>query len=243
MPVYGVAMSVKKPAPPDLLDAFAELARTLLAQEDVAHKLRKVVELAVQTIEGCDHAAITLIRGRGLSTEVASDEVGPLVDAIQYETDEGPCLDAIREHRTVVADNLAEEDRWPNFAKRTAEETGVVAMLAFRLFVDEDTMGALNLYSRQVGAFTASEASQHVGVVFAAHAAVAWSSARHQEQLQEALRTRELIGQAMGILMASSHLSKDRAFEQLKRVSQALNIKLRDVADYVTMTGALPDRP
>lgn len=209
-------------------ETFAEVARSLLAQEDVQHTLQRIVELAVETIDGCDFAGITFIKGKELSTPAASGDVPRQVDAIQYEVGEGPCLDAIREHEIFRTGDLAQERRWPRFSSRAQKETGVTSMLCFRLFVEGDTLGALNLYSKARDAF--DEQASAVGSVFAAHAAVALSTALHDEQMEEALRSRDVIGQAKGILMAREGVGPEEAFDMLRRASQRVNIKLRDVA-------------
>lgn len=216
----------------ELARVFAEIARTLLAEEDLAATLVKICTLAVKTIGGCDHAGITLVQGRNVSTEGASDEVPELVDAIQYQTGEGPCLNAISAHEVFLTDDLAEEARWPKFATRAVEETGVHSMLSLRLFADGDTMGALNLYSKATAAF--DDEAREVGSVFAAHAAVAMASAKDHEHMQEAVRSRDVIGQAKGILMARQDITEGEAFDLLRRASQRLNIKLRDVAQAVS---------
>jgi transcriptional regulator with GAF, ATPase, and Fis domain len=209
-------------------DAFAEIARALLAEGDVQHTLQKICDLAVETIDGCDHAGISFLRGRKVDTPAASDDVPRQVDMIQYEVGEGPCLDAIREHEVFETGDLGSEHRWPNFAARAQRETGITSMLCFRLFVAGDTLGALNLHSKAANAF--GDESRRVGLVFAAHAAVALSNAIHGEQMEEALRSRDLIGQAKGILMVREGVSAEKAFDMLRRASQRLNVKLRDVA-------------
>lgn len=209
-------------------DAFAEMARALLAEDDVQHTLQKICDLAVETIDGCDHAGISFLKGRKVDTPAASDDVPRHVDRIQYEVGEGPCLDAIREHAVFETGDLGREHRWPQFASRAQRETGITSMMCFRLFVEGDTLGALNLYSKAANAF--GEESRTVGLIFAAHAAVALSSAIHDEQMEEALQSRDLIGQAKGILMAREGITADQAFDMLRRASQRLNVKLRDVA-------------
>lgn len=209
-------------------EVFADVARSLLAQADVAHTLQKVVDLAVETISGCDHAGISFLRHGEGSTPAASDGVPLTVDAIQYETGEGPCLSAICGDEVCESNDLRSETRWPSFAARAADATGVRSMLCFRLFVGGDTLGALNLYSKQVDAF--DEGSRTVGLVFAAHAAMALSTAMHDQQMGEALESRDVIGQAKGLLMAREGVDADEAFDMLRRASQRLNLKLRDVA-------------
>ncbi|MBW3613939.1 MAG: GAF and ANTAR domain-containing protein [Actinobacteria bacterium] len=221
-----------------LAQTFAELARRLLAEDSVQATLDRIVEAAVDTIGGCDYAAVSLVEKRKISTAASTGDVPQQVDAIQYETDQGPCLDAIKDHEVLEVDDLMKEDRWPEFSKRAAEETSIRSMLSFRLFNEEDTVGALNLYAKDVGAF--EEDAVAVGSVFAAHAAVALVGARKQEQLQGAIESRDTIGQAKGILMARQALTEAEAFDVLVRASQRTNAKLRDVAEQVAHTGDVP---
>ncbi|MGI9119771.1 MAG: GAF and ANTAR domain-containing protein [Acidimicrobiales bacterium] len=229
-------------AEPDLAATFASVARELRAEApSVQATLERMVRLAVETIEGCDHAGISYVEGRRITTPAASDEIPGKVDAIQYEVDEGPCLDAIREHEMFQTDDLTLERRWPRFSQRVVRETGVVSMLSFRLFVDEDTLGGLNLHSKKKAAFDADDRA--VGSVFAAHAAIALSAAVKQQQLEEAVQTRDVIGQAKGILMARQSLTAEQAFDILRRASQRLNIKLKEVADRVAAQAPSQTKP
>lgn len=106
-----------------------------------------------------------------------------------------------------------------------------MTMMCFRLFIAGDTLGALNLCSKAVDAFDDRTAA--AGSVFAAHAAVALSRALHDEQMEEALQSRDVIGQAKGVIMAREGVGPDQAFDMLRRASQRLNVKLRDVARQV----------
>ncbi|MBW3651647.1 MAG: GAF domain-containing protein, partial [Actinobacteria bacterium] len=137
----------------ELAGTFAELARALLAEPTLDATLQKIVSRAVGTINGCESAGISLIEKRKITTAASSNDTPEQVDAIQYETDQGPCLEAIRDHEVLCTDDLAGDERWPDFASRAANETGVRSMLSFRLFAESDTMGALNLYSKVPGAF------------------------------------------------------------------------------------------
>ena len=214
-----------------LAETFAEISGVLLAEPDVQRTLDKMCVLLPVTVEGCDHAVVTVVRNQHLDSPAASDDVGPAVDAIQFEVDDGPCVEAIREHHTVVADDLVTEARWPKFSRRAVEATGVRSMLAFRLFVAGDTLGSLNLYSKRPGAFT--EESLAVGTIFAAHASVALRAARTKEdlaRLREVVETRELIGQAKGILMGRRGISSEAAMELLCRGAERLKVELRELA-------------
>jgi len=162
-------------------EAIAEVARQLQAEGSAQETLQTMVELAVSTISGCDHAGVSIVERNGeIDTPAASDDVPRQVDALQYESDEGPCLDAIRAHAVFQTDDLGAERRWPKFSSRATRETGVRSMLSFRLFVEQGTLGALNLYSKRRGAF--DDDSLRIGEVFAAHAAVALEGARQRDR-------------------------------------------------------------
>ena len=160
--------------------AFADVARALQSEGTAQEILQRIVDLAPRLIEPCQHAGITMVVGRQVTTPAASGAVPLAVDRIQYEANQGPCLDALRKHAVFTTDDLRVETRWPDFASRAATETGVRSMLSFRLFVEEDTLGSLNLYSAEPAAFGANETA--TGGVFAAHAAVALSSARDRDR-------------------------------------------------------------
>ena len=131
---------------------------------------------------------------------------------------------------------MATETRWPLFAER-ATEAGASGMLSIQLYVEGDDIGALNLYSREAGAFT--DESEHIGLMFAAHAATAYMGARDRSGLMATVTTRNLIGQAQGILMERHRVTADQAFAMLSKVSQENNVKLRDLADRLVDTGTL----
>jgi GAF domain-containing protein len=229
----------------NLAEVFADIARHLHEQSSPEEVVDRITRAAVDTVEGCDHAAVSILRRHGrIETRGATDDVPPAVDAIQYEVGQGPCLDAIDEHEVFQIDDLATDERWPPFSRRAADETGVRSMLSFRLFVEADTIGALNLYSRGVGAF--DEQARSVGTILATHAALALRSAQDKEraeQLDQAVASNRVIGMAMGVLMARGRMTEQEAFSVLSRASQHLNRRLRDVASTVVETGLVPDRP
>lgn len=221
----------------DPVDVFAEVARSLAGEETLEATLQGIVTQAMQTVQGAEFASISLILARReVKTVATTDDVGVRCDAAQYDAGEGPCLDAIWEQEIVVVNDLSATDRWPTFAAK-ATELGVCSMLAFRLFVEDDRMGALNLYASRPGSFT--DECAHLGAAFAAHAAVAWNHARVIQGLKAANDTRTVIGQAQGILMAELKVTGDVAFGLLRESSQDRNLKLRDVAQEVVDTGTL----
>ncbi|MFI9011144.1 GAF and ANTAR domain-containing protein [Actinosynnema sp. NPDC053489] len=222
----------------DLAVRLNEVARALHRQDSAQDTLDEIVRAAVDTIPGAWHAGImTIVGKRDVETVAATDDIPRDVDQVQYDTGQGPCLTALYLHKIVSAPDLTEESRWPVFAKR-ALELDVASMLSFRLYVDGDDLGALNLYSPDVRAF--DEESEHVGLLFAGHAAVALATAQEREHLADAVLTRDLIGQAKGILMERHKLTADQAFAVLVRASQQGNLKLRELAERLTRTGELP---
>lgn len=224
-----------------LSQRLATIARLL--DTGTAHEtLQLIVDLAVATVPGCEHAGISFVHRRKISTPAASDAVALRVDAVQFEAGQGPCLDAIQEDRIFKSDDLSTETRWPLFAARAHAETGIRSMLGLRLFARGRTMGALNLMSAEPRAF--DDDSLSTAALFAALAAVALNAAQTEETLQLALKSRDIIGQAMGILMERHGITDKEAFQRLSTASQSLNVRLKDVADQVVLTGEdSPDAP
>ncbi len=212
----------------ELAEVFADVARVLLDEQDVGTTLDRICQLAVQTLPECEAAGISIATDSLVSNHATTDELPRIVDAIQSETQEGPCVDAIREHQVFVTGSLSKEVRWPRFARRAHLETGVESILSLRLFTDEHTMGALNLYSTRPDAFDDHDVA--LGSVFAAHAAVALAGAQRRANLETKALTRDVIGMAKGIIMARQNVSEDEAFDVLRRASQRMNVKLRELA-------------
>ena len=218
---------------------LSELARTLQAEDDLEKTLRQIVDTAVDTVPGAQHASISKIqRRREVTTLSATGELPRAIDHAQYDSGQGPCLDTLYDEQTVRLSDVGAEQRWPKFTAR-ARELGVGSMLAVQLFVREDGLGALNLHSAEPNAF--DDSSEHVALMFAAHAAVAMANEQERQDMRAAVSTREVIGQAQGILMERFKITAEMAFRLLVRVSQDTNRKLRDIADELTATGQLPE--
>ena len=220
-----------------LAEKFSELSRTLQEQDDLDATLQAIVVAATDTVPGVEYASISAVRKhREVTTIAATGDLPRAVDQAQYDAGEGPCLQSLYEQQTVRLPDIAAETRWPRFAAR-AREIGMGSMLAIQLYVTGADLGALNLHSTRANAFT--DESEQVGLLFAAHAAVAIVGAREQAQLQTAINSRDLIGQAKGILMERYKISAQEAFQLLVLASQNANIKLIDVAGYLARTGLL----
>jgi transcriptional regulator with GAF, ATPase, and Fis domain len=239
-PVRQAVGSTGHSADPGIARQLSELARELQADLTTEALLRHIMMAALTEVPGTQHAGITLVTGREFATPAASDELAERIDQIQYETDEGPCLDAARHHETVRCDDLRTEARWPRFARQAAD-LGVLSMLSFQLFAGEDSFGALNLYAGNTAAF--GQDSESSGILLASHAALAMAAARTQAGLLTALDSREMIGQAKGILMERYKITGVEAFGLLVASSQAMNRKLRAIAEHLVATGELLTPP
>ena len=223
--------------PHDLIDALADLARDMQQESGSQATLEKAVTAAIALVPGAEEGSISVVARRSEVTSwAASDELPRRVDELQSEVGQGPCLDAAFDAEVVDVPDVAHETRWPDFAERAAR-LGAGSMLSFRLYVSGSDLGALNLYSRTPGAF--DEESRQVGLPFAAHAAVALAQVQQREHLLTALDSRDLIGQAKGILMERYKLTAVQAFQLLTTASQHRNLKLREVAEELTSSGQL----
>jgi GAF domain-containing protein len=233
---------LREPGGTDLLAGqLGEFARSLQGRDDTDSLLDDVVAAAVALIPGVDEGSISMVMGRKqVISRNPSSELPRVVDELQAETGEGPCLDAVYTEQTVRVPDMAHEERWPKFAARAAA-AGAASMLTFQLYVEGDNLGALNLYARRPFAF--DEESEHVGVLFATHAAIALVGAQRRDNLERGMETRDLIGQAKGILMERYHVSGPRAFVLLSQASQRSQLKLREVAEQLSRTGELPPAP
>ncbi|MGH8891428.1 MAG: GAF and ANTAR domain-containing protein [Acidothermaceae bacterium] len=213
---------------------LSDLARDLQQQDDPDETMASIVSAAITAIPGVDEASISVvIARRRAESHAASGELPKRIDELQSKLGEGPCLDAAYEEQTVRVPDMRTEQRWPEFSRR-AYEAGAGSMLSFQLYVEEDNLGALNLYAHEPNAF--DDESEHIGLLFAAHAAVAYAGAQKQEQLRIGMSSRDIIGQAKGILMERHNLSADQAFRVLIRASQDRNQKLLHIAEQVVQS-------
>src|SRR3712207_5560630 len=161
------------------------------------------------------------------------------LDTLQYKLGEGPCVATLRDQHMIVAEELQDDTRWPRYVPR-ATEAGVRAQLGVQLYTSEETLGGLNFYSTTTS--TIHPDAPGSAELFATHAALALDHARHTDQASEAMPTRQLIGQAVGILMERFEITEDRAMLLLVRVATTGQLKLRDVAREVVDQVALRAR-
>lgn len=211
------------------LDLLGRLAERF-TPGDLDHTLEQVTAAAVEVLPGVHYASITVRHANGrLETAAPTDPMLLGLDAAQYELQEGPCYYAAVDTAYVTSTHLAADERFPRYGP-LAVKAGIKAQAGLRLFDTPrpSAQAALNVYSRDVGSF--GDMSM-VAQLFVHQSAVALDYAREIENLQQAMRTRQLIGRAVGIAMERYQLTEERAFAFLARVSQTRNVKLRAVAE------------
>jgi len=221
-----------------LIQHFADVSRHFHVSEDVDESMHRITTAARDAIGGCESASISLLRRGGVETRGATDQLSRDGDQIQYEQGEGPCLDAAMEGRWLYEPDLRAEPRWPRTARRLVDELGIRSMFSCRLALEvapNKTLGGINLYATRTYAF--SEQDQMLAILLASLGAVVINGAQQQEQLRAAIKSRQLIGEAVGILRAKHDLDSQQAFEMLSKASQRMNVKLRELAQRISDGG------
>ena len=208
--------------------------------------LRLVVELARTSVNGADGVSVSLLRHGELMTVAASDETIMEMDTEQYATGEGPCVDASLRGRWFHAESLDIETRWPSFTPR-AQALGIKAILSSPLKSFEFPVGALNIYSRTASTFDVK--AQETAAICAHKASVILSDARAgvtdsqmAVRFQEALRSREIIAIAKGIVMERERVNEDDAFTTLRVLSLDGEVPLLNRAEAVMNSAKRTER-
>ena len=220
---------------PDGVDAthlrIAELVQNLHSRSDADADtvIAELAEHAAVEVPGAQYAGITITRnGKHIETPAATHLYPMLLDKIQQRHQEGPCLTAAWDEKTVHVADLETDDRFPLYRQDALAETPIRSIMAFQLFIASETMGALNVYAEKSNVF--GDESRNIGLVFAAHSSVAWNSARRDQQFKNALASRDVIGQAKGMIMERYGVDAVQAFELLRKLSQDSNVPLVKVA-------------
>jgi GAF domain-containing protein len=221
-----------------LVDAFVEIADTLVDDFDVIEFLHTLAERCVQLLD-VDAAGLMLADSHGqLHAAAASTENARLLELFELQSNSGPCMDAFRTAAQVVnADLSASQERWPNFAE-AAQATGFVSVHALPLRLRSIVIGALNLFCARPGPL--SEADVRTGQALADVATIGilaqrtvYQSEQLSTQLQQALNSRVIIEQAKGMLAERLHITTDAAFVLLRGHARNHNLHLSDLARHV----------
>ncbi|MBC7372958.1 MAG: GAF and ANTAR domain-containing protein [Frankiales bacterium] len=237
------------PTPPEhlgpaLLEGLHTLALSGQTRQVLDAALTMVVTMCHAVIGNADGVSITLPRDGRYNTVAASNDVVLAMDHDQYDTGEGPCLDAARHGERFHIDALGEEVRWSQFVPR-ARARGIESVLSSPLFDTGKAHGALNIYARTVGAFAVHE--KQWADAFALQASVVVTAAQHalpsaqlSGQLVQALTSRTLIARAQGWVMHRDDLDADGAWAALIAISRSTSLPLRDVCAELIGDGGDP---
>lgn len=212
-------------------DGVLDLAQTVLAVHDTTDSEETIERLTAysRTAVGCDDGGVMMAAPRNnYTTSGATSDAVVRAHELQVELDEGPCLAALEEHEAIyrVTDTLTDEP-WPKWSAEVAE-LGYRSVMSVPLSTKTRRYGSLNAYARRPDAFDHDDMA--VMLVLARHAAASLAATLDIEGLRRAVDARKMIGIAMGMIMERYGLDADRAFDVLRRLSQAENRKLREVA-------------
>ena len=226
----------------DPATVFAALAEIIYQGSDAAEMYAAICVAATLAIRGCDHASLLMRENDRYITVGASDRLAHHIDELERRAGDGPCIDAIEEETPQIDPDLTTPSLWPKLASILVAETPVRGAMGFRLLVDKRKGAALNLFSDTPNLFDAESAGR--AAVLAAFASVAINAVAKGEDaasLRRGLLSNREIGKAVGMLMLLHGMTEDQAFDLLRRHSQALNIKLAEVARAVIENrGRLP---
>jgi len=219
---------------------MASLLGVRLNQGPLDEVLQQLVEIADDALPSTDAVSTTLVREDKAWTAAFAGQLARDADEMQYEHGYGPCIEAGTTGTILLVEDTREETRWPDYTARVAER-GVLSSLSVPLPIQADVVGALNCYSRAPSAFppeaieVAKELAGHLAV--AVGNAVAYTdAARLVEQMRNAMSSRAVIDQAMGVIMAQNRCGPQAAFAILTRTSQNRNVKLREIAHNIVAT-------
>lgn len=232
---------LEEPSPEHLLEeALSSLHRLLFSDGPLDDAMRRIASLAAVAIPACDLCSVSVVDGGRVVISASNDSQAERFDQYQYDTGDGPCLTASRTGDVQRIPTLTREERWSDFVTLAAAE-GLQSVMSVPLRVDTTVMGALNLYSLR-GVFKPTD--DWLSESFARSAAISLANAEAYQRAQDlasnlkvALESRDIIGQAKGIVMERLRCTNDEAFDILREASQRRNEKLRDLAQDVVDTG------
>ena len=224
-----------QPIPGEATQAFASLAEVVYTGSSSQEVLDAICRAAVDIVPGADHACISVLeKDQQLRTRAANDDIARLMDRLESEAREGPCLDSIVEDSVQRDEDIASSSTWPALAQLTLSRTPIRGMLGFRLQQGAGGRSALNIFSDTPRALT--EESVSIGAMLAAFTSVALVAAEHQtsvENLRRGLESNREIGKAVGLLMAAHSITDEEAFAILRSASSRTNTKLAAIAEKI----------
>lgn len=226
----GQSLSTERQRLYAVLKKVDELQRSHGA--DFGTVLREIVAITVAAVPGAEYLGVTVFDDDGAVRTLAANHRCPaLLDAVHRDVDEGPCLSAAHERRAVRIDDLAADRRWPRYRDAALECTRVRSVISLPLFGEDAAPATLSCYAESPWAF--NEESLELGQLYAAHTSLAWNMICSRQHFRAALASRDVIGQAKGILMERFGISPAAAFTMLRRLSQESNTKLVHIAEKI----------
>ncbi|MGB3185007.1 MAG: GAF and ANTAR domain-containing protein [Ornithinimicrobium sp.] len=230
--VRSAAGPLIAPVQVPVAEQMANLAEALMKADGMVGTAQVVAEAACSLIPGTEDASVSLARrGVGIDTIAWHGALPEPADAAQVITGQGPCIEAAWERRLARLNDTQTDQQWPKFSAK-AKDLGVGSMLSLQLSLPrepgDDRIGAINCYARTPHAF--GRDSESIGLFLAVHSAVGVGAAEREEQLRHALDSRDVIGQAKGMIMAHQGLSAEAAFAIMVRQARDTNTRMSDLA-------------
>ncbi|NED95960.1 GAF and ANTAR domain-containing protein [Phytoactinopolyspora alkaliphila] len=217
---------------------LADAARLLAEEHTLEETLQRVVDIATELTDAEGSGLLLYDAEQHLGPAAATDEAVEMADQIQESLDEGPGLSAGRAHRCYLVRDTGTDLRWPRWGPIVAD-LGITSVLSACVYTKDRTIGTLNLYSSHADALAERDAER--ARLLASHAAVAIDTAQEEAGLRLAIETRNLIGQAQGLLMERYGLSARQAFDLLRQHAERSNITLRAAAEQLVQNRNLLD--
>ena len=227
---------MQQSVPREAARAFADLAEIVYAEGDAEKVLEAVVRVTAEVVPGADHVSISTLEGNAqLRTRAATDDIAMLMDRLESEAGQGPCVDSILKESVQRDADIASATVWPRLAKLTLERTPVRGMLGYQLMNATKSRAALNVFSDTPGALT--QESADIGAMLAAFTSVALAAVEAKastESLRMGLESNREIGKAVGLLMAAHDVDDQEAFAILRDASNRTNTRLAVIAKRIT---------
>lgn len=238
---------VDLPLAAELTAVFARMSGLLLSRETVDTVLGMITSLALETVPDATGAGVTLVDQWGRrTTSAATDPLVDRADALQYTLDEGPCLAAAALGQVVRVDDVTTDRRWPRWAAEAAA-LGLRSSLSSPMVAGDGALGAVKVYGTGPSAFGAR--SEQLMSLFSAQAAILVANAQSSERaerlsdaLREAVRSRDVVNLAKGVLMARHGVDEDTGFRMLLNRSREDASSLADTARVVVASAIRPRR-
>ncbi|MCW2814307.1 MAG: hypothetical protein JWN84_1762 [Nocardioides sp.] len=219
-------------ASPSLSRALAEAAADIHRHTSLPETLDAIALAARDAMPAVDHVGVTLADGNhgALETAAATDDLVREIDKVQFSVRQGPCVEAVESGTSelVVLEDARHSGDYHDFVMG-AVPLGLRSTAAIRLFTADRTIGVLNLYSTSTDVL--DDETRTIAELFALHASYAYGHRHQVSHLQRAIESREVIGNAVGIVMERYQLDRGRAFEYLVRVAATSETKVRLVAE------------